>query len=135
MNQMETSLWQLLRKNLKGFATRIENIVSTGFPDVVVSHTKIILIELKVEKNKWVYFRSSQIAFFVRMRRTSEHAWILTRSGDQILISDSNELLNLTGIPYKEGYLRYRINDIVDISLVYSKPWDWTHINEVLFTE
>ena len=131
MNKLETDFWQLLRTRLEGFSTRIENVIS---PDVVSSHTRTILIELKVEKNKWVYFRSSQISFFVRMRRTSEHAWIMTRSDDQILITDSNDLLELKGIPYKEGYLRYSIKDLVDISIVLSKPWDWVHINAVLFT-
>ncbi len=135
MNQLETDLWQLLRKKINGYSTRIENVISSGFPDVVtVNGDQTILIELKVEKKGWVYFRTSQISFFVRTRKVKGKVWILSRAGDYILITSSNELLKLTGVPYKEGYMRYKQHDITDISIVWAKPWDWTHVNAVLFT-
>ena len=110
--------------------------MSTGFPDVVVSDTRTVLIELKVEKLKWVYFRSSQISFFTKMRRTEEQVWIITRArDDRIVLTKSNDLLRLKFTPYKEDYVKYFMEDVMCVSRRWSKPWNWDYINKVLFTD
>ena len=136
MNNAETSFWKLVRRNLAGFATRIENVVSSGIPDVVVVRAKkAFFIELKVEKDGWVYFRSSQIAFFAKCKKEQHYVRVMVRSENDILIVKSTSVLALEGKPYKTGYLKYRYQDLNRNSWLCSKPWDWSFINDVLFPD
>ena len=136
MNQSETGFWQLIKKNINGFSTRIENVISSGFPDVVTVTKKVILIELKVEKKGWVYFRSSQIAFFARIRKTGEYVRVMIRTEDDcIMILSSGDVLKVEGRPYKISGMRYKTAHLLFYSQMWEKLWNWEHINKVLFTE
>ena len=138
MNSSEKTFWKLIRNNLRGFKTRVENVHGGGFPDVYCCFMKIQrLMELKVEHpGNWVYFRSSQIAFFRQQQKQgSTFTPVAIKGDDEIILVNSFDVFGCEMKPYKINYVKIKYDRLYAKSYgVFSRPYDWDRFNKVLFS-
>ena len=131
----EAQLWQLVKRNVEGHLVRIENTSGSGTPDVHgCSRGQDMWIELKLAKGRWLYFRSSQLAWFAKRQGAGGKVRILFRKLDEIYITSADEILKLIdqAVPNKDKSVRFPIEIIP--SQKFFKPWDWSVIRNNLFS-
>jgi len=132
----ELALWTLIRANLPGHVTRVENVVGIGTPDVNACYQGAeTWLELKVAKGNYIYLRASQVAFCVRRVAEKGRIFFVTRYGDEILIFTGEELLNhmdkIEGVTSKSCKLHL---SHLEESFVFTKPYAWKSIADLIFT-
>ena len=131
----ESTFWALMKTNLPGHVTRIENTAGIGTPDVNICHKGVeVWLELKVAKGHYIFLRTSQVAFCVRRVAEKGRIFFVTRYGDEILIFTGEELLNcmehIEGITNKACKLHLKH---ISESFVFTKPYAWKSITDLVY--
>ena len=131
----ESALWTLIRANLPGHVTRVENVAGIGTPDVNACYQGAeTWLELKVAKGNYIYLRASQVAFCVRRVAEKGRIFFVTRYGEDILIFTGEELLgcmeHIEGITNKACKLHLKH---IKESFVFTKPFAWKSIADLVY--
>lgn len=131
----ESTLWTLIRDRLPGHLTRIENLAGIGQPDVNACYDgSEVWIELKMMKGNYLYFRTSQISFFSRRCKERGRVFVLARKDNDIIVFRAESVLAVAELlePVKDGACKIQWALIPD-PYVFSKPWRWQNIADLIF--
>jgi hypothetical protein len=96
----ESSLWKLVRENLKKdfLLTRIESVATAGVPDVYVVNKKTGVdawVELKIIRGKKPSFGSEQVAWILRHANVGKNIYILARKDNTIYLWSGKKVLEV----------------------------------------
>jgi hypothetical protein len=125
----------LIRERLPGHLVRIENLAGIGQPDVNGCHEgSEAWVELKVVKGNYIYFRSSQIAFFSRRCKEKGRVFVLARKDDDILVFKAESVLAVVDLlePVKDGACKIKWA-LIPNPQVFTKPWPWEKIADIIY--
>jgi hypothetical protein len=131
----ESTLWTLIRDKVPGHLIRIENLVGVGQPDVNACYEGTeAWLELKLVKGNYIYFRSSQLAFFSRRCKEKGRVFVLARKDDDLILFRAASVVAVAELfePVKDGACRIKWALIPD-PYVFSKPWAWQKIADLIF--
>ena len=132
---LESSLWQLVKRNLPGHVIRVENTSGSGTPDVnACLNGKDVWVELKMAKGKWVHFRTSQVAWITkRAIGQTGSCKILVRKDDTLMLIQGSDLIKSLqhAVPNKDKSCKIPIAEIISENFV--KPWHWPTITEKVY--
>lgn len=131
----EAQLWTLIREKLTGHLVRIENLAGSGQPDVnACLKGSEVWIELKMVKGNYIIFRSSQIAFFSRRAAVQGKVMVLARKEDNLILFRAEDVLSVADLlePVKDGSVKIHWTKIPN-PVVFSKPWQWEKIADLIY--
>jgi hypothetical protein len=134
----ESQLWTLVKANLPGHLIRIENLAGNGQPDVNGCHnTAEAWIELKVAKGNYLFFRTSQLAFFQKRHVEGGRVFVLARVGDMIHVFPAAHLLQVLdqveAVKGQEGKACKIKWEIIPGVRVFGKPYKWDFIADIIY--
>lgn len=140
----ESQLWTLLRNGFKKspgiHLTRIENITSSGVPDLIMTKDNVTrFIELKVTEHKhYLYFRHAQIVWALDEIKAGGRPLCLFYYVEQkrICLVEMKDVIKSATV-YNEKYKRYNIiNDTNNINkevISFAIPYQYsTIIKEII---
>lgn len=140
----ESKLWTLLRNGFKKspgiHLTRIENITSSGVPDLIMTKDNVTrFIELKVTEHKhYLYFRHAQIVWALDEIKAGGRPLCLFYYVEQkrICLVEMKDVIKSATV-YNEKYKRYNIiNDTNNINkeiISFAIPYQYsTIIKEII---
>lgn len=131
----ESTLWTLIRTRIPGHLVRIENLAGIGQPDVNGCHDgSEAWVELKLVKGNYIYFRTSQLAFFKKRCKENGRVFVLARKDDDILIFRASSVVAVAELfePVKDGACRIKWV-LIPESFLFTKPWDWKKIADLIY--
>lgn len=110
----ESQLWTLLRNGFKkspgAHLTRIENITSSGVPDVILTYNGITrFIELKVAEHKhFLYFRHAQIIWAIEEIKAGGRPLCIFYYNKSIHLVEMKDVIKSATV-YNDKYKKYNI--------------------------
>lgn len=127
MRQKESEFYQLIRRNIPGFWSRIENVAGVGIPDCLWAYDgKSGLIELKVSVGTSVHFKTSQLAWFVEYGKVRKDVAIIVRHVDLIFMARSRRMIEIPRTVSRQKEIKVAVQDLLHVSEFYSyKPFNW----------
>lgn len=135
MRQAESGFYQLLRRNIPGFWSRIENVAGVGIPDSLRTYEGLSgLVELKVSIGNFTYFKTSQLAWCTEYHKAGKRVAVITRDEDRIIVNSSLDAMNAprTVIPAKKQFKVETVH-LVNLGItVESKPFNWKKIQQAM---
>lgn len=132
----ESQLWKLIREGFKSPGTqltRIENIASSGVPDVIMTHSGVTrFIELKVaEREHFLFFRPAQIVWSLENIKAGGSPKCIFYYNNRIGVVDMSVVINNSEFDGK--YRKFNILDNMENIGFYAKPYQYgIIIKEVL---
>lgn len=135
---LESRLWTLVKANLPGHLIRIENVAGNGQPDVNGCYLgSEAWVELKVSKGNYLFFRTSQLAFFQKRTKENGRVFVLARVGDMIHVFPAKHLLDVLDhvepVKGQEGKACKIKWEIIPGVSVFGKPYKWDNIADIIY--
>lgn len=134
MTLTEQKFWDLIKDHLPGDASRVENLVDNGMPDISGCFAIDYWIELKVCPNKEKHrsvlsmLRDSQIVWNLRRGKTGSLIFVLVKYTNFIVIY-KYEQKNFTTIDKLE-------HTYVELGIIFNKQgYNWEKFKKILIKE
>lgn len=132
----EKAFWQLIKRHLCGFPTRIENMVDPGVPDVVVLYQgTTVWLELKIANGNAITVLATQTNWMRRCLDQGGLAKVMARSKHGLIyVVDAAVILEAPSIGEggKRPLKRIHMDDLARAG-IFPPPYDWPAIMKRIF--
>jgi Holliday junction resolvase len=125
-----------------GKLTRIENLISSGIPDVLYGYNgKLYLFELKLIRNGYIYLEKSQLVWLINYGKLTNDIYIIAGSADNYENVVVLSVCNIRDIPrerYKNKWKMAFVDfKVVSVIRTLDHKTDWQpflyHIQEITY--
>ena len=129
---LEKDLWKLVKNNISGHKTRIENAVSPGFPDCFCAWSnRYCLLELKIIRYHTLRIQKSQLVFFHEGIRHGARIRILAYSKNLIHLFTAKNIIKTKHSAISCDKISYRINELKGYT--WASPYNWNDISDKIY--
>ena len=113
--------------------TRIENIAGAGIPDVNWYPGQDVWIELKATTTNRISFQASQISWGRRRHKSGGKVWIVIRTKNEIIITESRSVYEKMRYSNCKPWLHVTVAQ--DWGVTFKPPFKWDIIRDLLLGE